>query len=121
MSNPVIAQCISIVGLFVTISKHRSHMILVYFTENIAFEKSAWQNTTRWTGFGAVRAVDGRKRDLSWYGGHCAVTEVNQSKAEWRVDLGGVSTIHHIVILYMTDNIAWGTELTNKFVFTWQV
>ena len=68
---------------------------------------------TCWTGFGAVRAVDGLKWDLSWYGGHCAVTEVNQTTAEWRVDLGGVSTIRHILILYMTDNNVWGTENTH--------
>lgn len=32
-----------------------------------------------------------------------------QRAVEWRVDLGDMRSIHHIVIGYMTGNKVWGT------------
>ena len=52
---------------------------------------------------GAERAVDGRYTNLSWYGRQCAVSGGGQT-AEWWVDLGGIQSIHHIVIQFMTGN-----------------
>lgn len=46
---------------------------------------------------------------MSVWGGECAVAwSYRQTAAEWGVDLGGVRSIHHIVIQHMTDNIVWG-------------
>ena len=57
---------------------------------------------------GAERAVDGLYTDLRLDGGQCAASDWRQT-AEWRVDLGGVRSIHHIVIQYATGNDLWGT------------
>ena len=46
---------------------------------------------------------------MSVWGGECAVAwSYRQTAAEWGVDLGGVRSIHHIIIQFMTDNIVWG-------------
>lgn len=80
------------------------------FLENIAINKTAWQqynySNYRW---GAEFAVDGKKSDLSANGGQCAVSS-GRATAEWRVDLGEVYSIHHIFIHYRTDNTPWGNE-----------
>ena len=52
--------------------------------------------------------MDGRYTNQIVGGGQCAATDRGQT-AEWRVDLGGVRSIHHIVIQYMTGNDVWGT------------
>ena len=57
----------------------------------------------------ADRAVDGQYTDLAWDGGQCAASDDSQTTTEWRVDLGGVRSIHHIVIQYATGNRVWGT------------
>nr|XP_022305387.1 uncharacterized protein LOC111112265 [Crassostrea virginica] len=72
--------------------------------ENLALHQPAWQSST-WGSDGAERAVDGLYTDLGW-GGQCAVSDGEQT-AEWRVDLGGVRSIHNIIIQYMTDNDVW--------------
>nr|XP_022305386.1 tyrosine-protein kinase receptor Tie-1-like [Crassostrea virginica] len=79
--------------------------------ENLALHKPAWQSTTHESYAGdrvvAERAVDGLYTDLRWEGGQCAGSALGQRTAEWRVDLGGVRSIHHIFIQYMTGNRVW--------------
>ena len=93
-------------------------------TENLALKKKAWQNnpavhidvgSTRYY-LGAGRAVDGLKQDLSWDGGHCVASLHGQTTVEWRVDLGDIFSIHHIVkIQYATGNVDWGSVLISFF------
>ncbi|XP_078328051.1 uncharacterized protein LOC144617685 [Crassostrea virginica] len=79
--------------------------------ENLALHQPAWQSNTYWSNTGvsytADLAVDGRYTDLALDGGQCAVSGWGQT-AEWGVDLGGVRSIHHIVIQYATGNRVWG-------------
>ncbi|XP_078330373.1 uncharacterized protein LOC144624444 [Crassostrea virginica] len=77
--------------------------------ENLALHQPAWQSSTYFY-YTADRAVDGQYTDLAWNGGQCAASDGGQTTAEWRVDLGGVRSIHHIVIQYMTGNIVWGGD-----------
>lgn len=82
-------------------------------TENVALNKTAGQQFTHNNDakFGAERAVDGQKSDLSSSGTQCAISGNGQSTADWWVDLGKVLSIHHISIQYMTDNLIWGMVL----------
>ena len=66
--------------------------------------------------FGAALAVDGNKSDTSVRGGMCALSWAGET-AEWRVDLGGVLSIHHVYILYRTENHAWGMYMFTKSLF----
>ena len=66
------------------------------FTENLALPQPAWKSNillSSYTGvsYTADLAVDGR------YGGQCALSDWDQT-VEWRVDLGGVKNIHHVLI-----------------------
>ena len=87
--------------------------VVCCFTENLALHKPGWQNSTllSYTGvsYTADLAVDGQYTDLAWRGGQCAMSDDYQTTAEWRVDLGDVRSIHHIVIQYATDDEVWGT------------
>ena len=78
----------------------------MYFVENIALQKKAWQQGALFA-FTAERAVDGRKDSLSIWGSDCVMTQYNHT-AEWRVDLEAVVSIHHIFIQYATNNDDWG-------------
>ena len=51
--------------------------------------------------------MDGQYTDLAWDGGQCAAS-YGDKMAEWRVDLAGVRSIHHIVIQYVKGNRVWG-------------
>ena len=54
--------------------------------------------------WGPNKAVDGRYAGV----GHCTRSADEKGTAEWRVDLGGVFSIHHIFIQYRTGNVNWG-------------
>ncbi|XP_065928468.1 multiple epidermal growth factor-like domains protein 11 isoform X5 [Magallana gigas] len=53
--------------------------------------------------YDASNAVDGRKSNLSWYGGQCAVSGSGQT-ATWWVDLTSIHSIHNITIYFLTGN-----------------
>ena len=71
-------------------------------TENLALHQPAWQSSTHFYGYTADRAVDGMYIDLSAWGGQCASSDMEQTTAEWRVDLGGVKNIHHVFLQHAT-------------------
>lgn len=72
--------------------------------------KPAWQQHPLLI-YDAGLAVDGQKSNLHSYGGQCTVSKNGYTTAEWRVDLEGVLSIHHIFIQYMTENHVWGMAL----------
>lgn len=79
------------------------------WTENLAVNKRAWQANPSPTYGDAHGAVDGSTSDLTLLGGKCAVSKIQGYKtAEWRVDLGDVFSIHHVLIQYMTESQIWG-------------
>lgn len=75
---------------------------LLISEENVAFNKSAWQEhpAKNLEKLGAERAVDGMYSELSLYGGQCTISEYGHSTATWRVDLGRVHNIDHIVVYF---------------------
>ena len=87
------------------------------FLDNLAFNKSAWQSNaylypqSPYNTWGAEKAVDGRYTELDETGGQCTISRNNRNTAEWRGDLGGVFSIHHIFIQYRTDNDIWGMSV----------
>ena len=89
-----------------------SLLLFICFTDNLAFNKPAWQSSTYASVTGADRAVDGQYTDLRWWAGQCADSDMGQT-AEWRVDLGGVKNIHHVFVQYITHNVVWGTVSYN--------
>ena len=72
------------------------------FTENLALHQPAWQSRT-YRFYTADLAVDGRYTDLE-YGGQCALSN-SEETVEWRVDLGGVKNIHHVLIHHFGKSI----------------
>lgn len=92
---------------------HINIAIRLSITENIALNKPAWQQNplSIQPTHGAERAVDGHTLDLSLHGGQCTASGNGFSTAEWRVDLEGVFSIHHIFIQYATNNVIWGMDM----------
>ena len=86
---------------------------MTLFTENLALKKEAWQSNYYYDT--ADLAVDGLKQNLIWDGGQCAWSLGGRIE-EWRVDLGGILSIHHIFIQYATDKRVWGTVSSMKNV-----
>lgn len=83
-------------------------MTVFFSSENIASGKPTWQQFPFSVSFwGAKLAVDGAYTDLTAGGGQCVISAGKKTTAEWRVDLGGNLSIHHIVIHYRTDGFAW--------------
>ncbi|XP_065943730.1 uncharacterized protein [Magallana gigas] len=85
---------------------------------NVALNKPAYQqNAYRGNDpYDASNAVDGRKSDLRWDGGQCAVSWGEQT-ATWWVNLTYIHSIHHITIYFRTDNKPWGPSNSNTMVF----
>eukprot|EP00105_Crassostrea_gigas_P012398 XP_011428378.1 PREDICTED: uncharacterized protein LOC105328985 [Crassostrea gigas] len=74
--------------------------------DNVAVNKPAYQQYPLRPGddtYDASNAVDGRKTDLRWDGGQCAESFAGET-ATWWVDLTRIHSIHHITILFRTDN-----------------
>lgn len=79
-------------------------------TVNVALNKPAYQQYSyrpRIGKYDASKAVDGRKSDLSWDGGQCAVSDLNKRTATWWVNLTSIYSIHHINIFYIKGNAPW--------------
>uniref|UniRef100_K1QV60 Uncharacterized protein n=1 Tax=Magallana gigas TaxID=29159 RepID=K1QV60_MAGGI len=74
---------------------------------NVALNKPAYQQN-QWKPdddtYDASNAVDGRKSDLTWNGGQCAVSAAREL-AIWWVNLTSVHSIHHITIYFLTDTM----------------
>ena len=64
---------------------------------NIALNKPTYQHYPLSPGdalFEAGNAVDGRRSDLSWDGGQCAVSDYYKQTATWWVNLTNIQSIH---------------------------
>nr|XP_034318885.1 multiple epidermal growth factor-like domains protein 10 isoform X1 [Crassostrea gigas] len=73
---------------------------------NVALNKPAYQQYPCSAGddtYDASNAVDGRKSDLYYDGGQCAVSNKRQT-ATWWVNLNTIHRIHHITIYFGTDH-----------------
>lgn len=79
---------------------------------NVALNKPAYQQN-QWKPdddtYDASNAVDGRKSDLTWNGGQCAVS-FGERVATWWVNLTSVHSIHHITIYFLTGSLSGHTS-----------
>ena len=82
-----------------------NYLFEIYFSENVALNKSAWQQDTKFN-YLANKGVDGHKSYLHMYSEECVTSEYNATSA-WRVDLENVLSIHHISIQFATNNNSW--------------
>ena len=67
---------------------------------------------------GSEKAVDGKRKSLSYSGGECFISANSRTYAIWNVDLSYPRGIERIVIYYRTDNFIWGWFFFNKKVNT---
>lgn len=89
-----------------------------HFTVNLALNKPAYQQYPFIIGDGRVdasNAVDGRKSELEWQEGLCAVSAMNKQTATWWVNLTTIHSIHHITIYYLMNTWTWG-RIFNMFI-----
>ncbi|XP_078330401.1 uncharacterized protein LOC111110994 [Crassostrea virginica] len=80
------------------------HHCLLYNRENFALlrltdSKYAFNGYT-----GSEKAVDGKRKSLSYSGGECFISANSRTFASWNVDLSYPRGIERIVIYYRTDN-----------------
>eukprot|EP00105_Crassostrea_gigas_P041994 XP_019926142.1 PREDICTED: multiple epidermal growth factor-like domains protein 10 [Crassostrea gigas] len=75
---------------------------------NVAFNKPAYMHSN-WDGdtYDASNVVDGRKSDLTWHGGQCAVSYDTRT-ATWWVNMTSIHSIHHITIYFSIKKEPWG-------------
>lgn len=79
---------------------------IIIFLANIALHESTYMSRQFDKNTGPAKAVDGLKTPT--YSGHqCAISMGGQT-ALWWVDLGDLSSIHHITIYPRTENLSWG-------------
>lgn len=77
------------------------------WTVNVALNKPAYQQYSYIPGddrYDATNAVNGRRSNLSWDGGQCAVSEYGRRTATWWVNLTSIHEIHQITIYFLTNN-----------------
>lgn len=77
--------------------------------ENLSFGKETWQSSTFSDGT-SDKAVDGHFESLKWDGKQCSLT-IPSTKATWRVNLGRAYAIDHVVFMFRTDNLPWGSQI----------
>ena len=83
--------------------------LCVSFEENLAkFHPTSSSPDFGFSFMGSGRAVDGRKTDLSAFGGQCYISGNGRPYVLWRVDLLNIRSIERIAIYYRTDNQRWG-------------
>ena len=83
--------------------------LCVSFVENLAkFHPTSSSPDFGFSFMGSGRAVDGRKTDLSAFGGQCYISGNGRPYVLWRVDLLNIRSIERIAIYYRTDNERWG-------------
>lgn len=69
----------------------------------MALGRLANQSSIYSTLWGAVKAVDGDKRQ-EFFSSECAKTDVGKETASWNVDLGKIMSIHHVDIYYRKES-----------------
>lgn len=69
----------------------------------MALGRLANQSSIYSTLWGAVKAVDGDKRQ-EFFSSACAKTDVGKETASWNVDLGKIMSIHHVDIYYRKES-----------------
>lgn len=87
-------------------------------TVNLALRKPTWENNP-WPelerDYGSENAGDGMYKNRSDAGGQCTISDDGKYTAEWRVNLGSVVNIKHIIIYYRTDHMECMFILSEKY------
>lgn len=79
-------------------------------SENLALHKPAYQlhPYKGSNGSQADAAVDGLKNNTAVWGDQCVISEKGKDIAIWWVNLTRISSIHHVMIYYVTGRMQWG-------------